>query len=368
MDGSRRRRGRDVNIPRRRVAATPRLPHGYSAETRRGGAAPATTILTGCSEVRTRSTLLYLEGNVRLPPRETPVDAVSVHTTTTSSPSSGRRPFFSPAAAIVVILMMTPAARRISQARATSARALHHDRWPEAPLSLSLAGDAASPRRACFVSPGSATAASRQAPCPRRLAASRPRRLAGLRDRSVSPRRDSSVAACLVAARRAGFAYPAPRAGDAALPRSRTTGIAASRRRRRAPRHRDARRRHVSKARETARPPRRRRRRRAVSPASLREPASAAPARRPPCRPRGPGLRDPCRAAWRASWRSPRASWPPQGSLEISSTAAAARPRRAREQQSRRAPVSRAHHDAPPHAGENESIVARAAQTPLRWP
>ena len=40
-DGS-RRRGRDGNSPRRRVAATPRVPRGQSAETSRGDAAGAT--------------------------------------------------------------------------------------------------------------------------------------------------------------------------------------------------------------------------------------------------------------------------------------------------------------------------------------
>ena len=43
--GSRLRRGRDVDTPRRRVAATPRPPRGHSVETGRGDAAAATWTL-----------------------------------------------------------------------------------------------------------------------------------------------------------------------------------------------------------------------------------------------------------------------------------------------------------------------------------
>ena len=46
-DESRRRRGRDVDIQRRRVAATPRPRRGYSVETSRGDAAAATWIFRG---------------------------------------------------------------------------------------------------------------------------------------------------------------------------------------------------------------------------------------------------------------------------------------------------------------------------------
>ena len=46
-DGSRRRRGYDVDISRRRVAATPRPRRGYSAETSRGDAAAKTWKLRG---------------------------------------------------------------------------------------------------------------------------------------------------------------------------------------------------------------------------------------------------------------------------------------------------------------------------------
>ena len=45
-DGSRRRRGCHVDIPRRRVAATPWLRRGYSEETSRGDAVVATWIFS----------------------------------------------------------------------------------------------------------------------------------------------------------------------------------------------------------------------------------------------------------------------------------------------------------------------------------
>ena len=45
--GDASRRGRDVDIPRRCVAAPPRLRRGYSAETRRGAATAPTWIFRG---------------------------------------------------------------------------------------------------------------------------------------------------------------------------------------------------------------------------------------------------------------------------------------------------------------------------------
>ena len=53
-DESRRRRGRDVAIQRRRVAATPRPRRGYSAEKGRGPTAAATWIFSGEGSRRTR--------------------------------------------------------------------------------------------------------------------------------------------------------------------------------------------------------------------------------------------------------------------------------------------------------------------------
>ena len=52
-DESRRRRGRDADIPWRRVAAAPRLGRGCSVETSRGGAVAGTRMFRG-DELRRR--------------------------------------------------------------------------------------------------------------------------------------------------------------------------------------------------------------------------------------------------------------------------------------------------------------------------
>ena len=68
---SRRRRGCHVDIPWRRVAATPRLPRGYSMETSRGDAAAATWIFRGGASRRRRGATWTLGRNrpLRYPPK-----------------------------------------------------------------------------------------------------------------------------------------------------------------------------------------------------------------------------------------------------------------------------------------------------------
>ena len=60
-DGSRRRRGRDANIPRRRVAAPPRPRREHSVKTGRGATAAATWIFRGDDE-RARARVLERRG------------------------------------------------------------------------------------------------------------------------------------------------------------------------------------------------------------------------------------------------------------------------------------------------------------------